>query len=160
LLGALAACALLAGDAAAQAASDKTPPAQPARASSGSCMYDGNGRLVFSPRGASCPQFASPPAHIAPVSKTVLSPPPAARATQPGVPVSVPRSAVPQQLRVEVATLLAERERLDVELARIREAISYEDREAARSAVDQALAKISHHLEREARVLQPLAGAP
>jgi hypothetical protein len=39
----------------------------------------------------------------------------------------------------------------------VREATAYEDREAARRVVNDALANIARHLENEARVLQPLA---
>ena len=38
----------------------------------------------------------------------------------------------------------------------MREALSYEDREAARRVVEEAMRKIESHLEREARLLQGL----
>jgi hypothetical protein len=61
--------------------------------------------------------------------------------------------------RGEVSALLSERERLDAELGRIREALGYEDRESARRVVEESLARIARHLEHEARLLQPLAAA-
>lgn len=125
------------------------------------CSYGASGRLVFAPRGVTCPTFRAPPAAIAaeplpylpePIHDK-LARPPAAKTP----PVSTaPASATPQTPRAELAALLAERERLDAELARVREAFAYEDREAARRVVEESLAKIARHLEREARVLQPL----
>ena len=79
-------------------------------------------------------------------------------AVAPEVSAGVPRGTGGQPTRAELAALLAERDRLDVELMRVREAVAYEDREAARQVVDQALAKIARHLENEARVLQGMVG--
>jgi type VI protein secretion system component VasF len=79
----------------------------------------------------------------------------AAPASQPGC-AAAPNDAV----RTEAAALLAERERLDVELARVREALAYEDREATRRVVDEALRKIARHLEREGRLLEAVSAAP
>jgi hypothetical protein len=123
----------------------------PNRTIGGSCIYGGDGRLIHAPHGVACPENEEPPASIAPDA----APAPRPRASA--------QPAIPQQARTEIAALLAERERLDVELAHVREAASYEDREAARRVVDESLRKISRHLENEVRVLQPLAattGAP
>jgi hypothetical protein len=161
LLSALAAAAWLAAAAHAEPANDDATP----KASRSACTYGASGRLVFAPRGATCPTFQAPPASISaeplpylpePVHEKPGNAPPAKTA-----PVSAaPGAATSQAQRTELAALLAERERLDAELARVREAFAYEDREAARRVVDESLAKIARHLEREARVLQPLvAGA-
>jgi hypothetical protein len=158
LLGALVVAAAFASQAPAQPARDSGAAGSPGRAASGSCIYGADGRLIFSPRGGTCSQFAAPPAAIAPPSDAVLHAPPA---PQRAAPAASPRAPAPQSQRSELAALLSERERLDVELARIREASAYEDREAARRVIEESLGKLARHLEREARVLQPLAaGAP
>jgi hypothetical protein len=137
-------------------------PAGGAKLPAAQCRYNAEGRLVFSPRGISCPAFAAPPAAIvldseelaprppAPAPPAKAIPPPAKAATQPALAVIS---------RGEVSALLAERERLDAELGRIREALAYEDRESARRVIDESLARIARHLEHEARLLQPLAAA-
>ncbi len=161
LLCALAASAALASAGHAQAARDDAK----AGASRGSCTYGASGRLVFAPRGVTCPTFQAPPAAIAaeplpylpePIHDKPAKAPPA---KTPAV-SAAPGATSPDARRAELAALLAERERLDADLARVREAFAYEDREAARRVVDEALAKIARHLEREARVLQPLVAAP
>jgi hypothetical protein len=114
-------------------------PAPPKTGGSGSCLYGGSGELLHAPPGVECPAREQPPAKLAPA---------ATRGASVGLPESV---------RAESRALLAEREALDVELARVRQAVGYEDREAAARVVNEALARIARHLEREARLLQPLA---
>jgi hypothetical protein len=137
----------------AQTVRDKILQENPSRTPGGSCIYGGDGRLIYAPRGALCPESeggAAPPASMAADDERHAP----ARAAAPTPPVS----AAPALPRERIAALLAERERMDVELARMREALAYEDREAARRVVDDALGKLARHLENEARVLQPLAG--
>jgi len=107
-------------------------------------MYGGDGKLIYAPQGTVCPETQSP-ASLAPVSA-------AAPAEQ---------SAMKQLagLRSEAAAVLAEREHLDVEFARLRESLTYEDRETTQRIVDEVLRKFERHLEREARLLQPLAAS-
>ena len=114
----------------------------PMRLASGSCIYGGDGKMIYSPRGATCPEIEQPPASAAPAPQRTLA------------------AAPNDDVRAEAAELLAERERLDVELARVRDAVGYADREDAQREVDQALRKIAGHLEREARFLQELGAAP
>lgn len=149
LRAALLATLTFAAPALAQSVRDKPLTENPSRTPGGSCIYDGDGKLLFAPRGATCPETESPPASAAPEAA------PSQREQPPGA-----QGAPPLPARQEVAALLAERERLDVELARVREAVAYEDRESARRVVDESLRKITRHLEHEARVLQPLAKAP
>jgi hypothetical protein len=137
--------------ASAQTVRNKVLEENPNRTIGGSCIYGGDGRLIHAPHGVACREYEEPPASIAP--DAAQAPRPRAGA----------QPALPQQARAELAALLAERERLDVELAHVREAASYEDREAARRVVDESLRKIARHLENEARVIQPLtvpSGAP
>ncbi len=142
LLLTLLAALALAAPGLAQTVRERTLTDNPTRTVGGSCIYGGDGKLIHAPHGAHCAEMEQPPASIAPDAA------PAAPAMQ-------------THTRQDIAALLAERERLDVELARVREAFAYEDREAARGVVEEALRKISRHLEHEARVLQPLAtGAP
>jgi hypothetical protein len=153
LLVALAATAALATPGSAQSVRDKALIENPTRNVGGSCIFDGNGKLLHAPRGAICAaleQADTPPASPAPE----VAEAPRARA-----PVAAPAAKLGPQAREQVGALLAERERLDVELARIREAIAYEDREAARNMVEESLRTIGRHLEHEARVLQPLAAS-
>jgi hypothetical protein len=139
---ALTAVAALAAQSSAQHVRETTLYENPTRDVGGSCIYGGDGKLLHAPRGAMCPEMEQAPASGAPAS-------------EPG------RAAAPNDaVRAEAAALLAERERLDVELARVREALAYEDREAARRVVDESLRKIARHLEREARLLQPLSALP
>ena len=128
--------------AAASGAQQVIPTESPVRLASGSCIYGGDGTLIYSPRGATCPEIEQPPASAAPAPQRTLA------------------AAPDDDVRAEAAELLAERERLDVELARVRDAVGYADREDAQREVDQALRKIAGHLEREARFLQELGAAP
>jgi hypothetical protein len=160
-LRALAALLMLAAQAHAQgehspAAGEKLPASQ--------CRYSAEGRLTFSPRGISCPAFAAPPAAIDLDSELAPRPPAPAPAAPPAKAAPPPAKAAAQPAlavisRGEVSALLAEREKLDAELGRIREALAFEDRESARRVVDESLARIARHLEHEARLLQPLAAA-
>ncbi len=139
---ALAAAAALAASSSAQQTREMILTENPTRDVGGSCIYGGDGKLLHAPRGAMCPEMEQAPVSAAPAS-------------QPG------RAAAPNDaVRREAASLLAEREHLDVELARVREALAYEDREAERRVVDEVLRKIARHLEREARLLQPLSALP
>ncbi len=140
---ALLAAIALAAPALAQTVRERVITENPNRTVGGSCMYGGDGKLLHAPHGAECPELEQPPASRAEDAA------PVARA-MPHAPAMQPRA------REEIAALLAERERLDVELARVREAFAYEDREAARGVVEEALRKIARHLEHEARVLQPM----
>jgi hypothetical protein len=123
------------------------------RSGRGSCMYGPEGKLVFSPRGMNCPAFAAPPANIALDDDLVprKPAPPAAVSAAPAPSVSLPATT-----RAQLQALLVERARLDAELARLREAAAYEDREAARRVTDASLAKIARHLDNETRAIQPL----
>ena len=151
--GLLASClgaVALTATANAQSVHEQTLPTAPSQASGGACMYGGDGSLIYTPRGANCPANEQPPASIA--SDAVQAPaarPLAARA----------QAAAPPHTREDLAALLVELEHLDVELARVREASAYEDREAARVVVEEAMRKIAFHLEHEARVLQPMLAA-
>ena len=139
---ALAAAAALAASSSAQQTREMVLTENPTRDVGGSCIYGGDGKLIHAPRGAMCSEMEQAPAS-------------AARASQPE------RAAAPNDaVRTEAATLLAGRERLDVELARVREALAYEDREATRRVVEEALRKIARHLEREARLLEALSATP
>jgi len=131
--------------------------ANAARGVSGACMYGGDGKLLFAPKGAVCPEREQPPASLAPSAPQSPSP----RRTVGGEGVAAPRddASLTSTIRAEAAALFEERERLDVEIARAREALAYEDREAARRVVEAALAKITQHLEREARLLRQIATA-
>jgi len=131
--------------ASAQTVRNKILEENPNRTIGGSCIYGGDGRLIHAPHNVACPENEESPASMAPDAAPA---PRTHAAAQP---------TIPQHARGEIAALLAERERLDVELAHVREAASYEDREAARRVVDESLRKIARHLENEARVLQPLA---
>jgi hypothetical protein len=137
----------LAAPAFAQQVRERIIQENPSRTVGGSCIYGGDGKLIHAPRGATCPEREQPPASMAPSAREAA---PAASAPP----------ALPANVRSEAAELLVEREHLDVELARVREAVAYEDREAARGAVDAALRKIARHLEREARLLQAIAAVP
>ncbi len=138
LVLALAATAALAAPGAAQQVRDRILTENPTRTIGGSCIYGGDGKLIHAPRNAVCPASEEAPA-VAPAHAAALR---------------------EDGMRTEAAALLAEREHLDVELARVREAFAYEDREAASAAVEAALSKIAQHLEREARLLQELRAAP
>ena len=136
---AFTAVAALAAPSAAQHVREMVLTENPTRDVGGSCIYGGDGKLIHAPRGATCPEMEREPASAA----------------QPGG-VAAPNDDV----RAQAAALLAERESLDVELARVREALAYEDREAERRVVDEALRKIARHLEREERLLETLSAAP
>jgi hypothetical protein len=153
-LGALAALLTLAAQTHAQGERSLAASEKPR---AGECRYSAEGRLTFSPRGVTCPAFAVPPAAIALDSELAPRPPAPAVAAPPAKAAAQPALAVIS--RGEVSALLAEREHLDAELGRIREALAYEDRESARRVVDESLARIARHLEHEARLLQPLAAA-
>jgi hypothetical protein len=192
-----AACALIALLAAASAsfAGDKA-------SATSRCRYSDEGKLVFSPRGVSCPAYAAPPAEIdlaaelapqapplaAPAVATPVPATPAKRAEQPA-PVAVaparaasvpakaslaeakpapapalaakptPASELAVISRAELAALLAERDGLAEELTRIRDALDYQDREAARRVADASLARIAEHLDAEERLLLKLGAA-
>ena len=153
LTSALLAAGALAAPALAQTVRDKVLQENPSRTPGGSCMYGGDGHLIYAPRGVSCPETeaqAPPPASVDADAER----PAALR----GAPAPARVAAPPAVPRERIAALLAERERMDVELVRVRDAAAYEDREAARRVIDDALAKLARHLENEARVLQPLAG--
>jgi len=141
-LAALAAAAL-AAPALAQTVRDKIINENPNRTPGGSCMYGGDGKLIYAPRGAVCPETEQPPASLAPVSAAAPAEQSAAKRLD--------------AQRREAAAVLAEREHLDVEFARLREALTYEDRETTQRIVDEVLRRFERHLEREARLLQPLA---
>jgi hypothetical protein len=147
---------MLAAAANAQEPRTHIPGAPAATGASGSCMYGGDGKLLFAPKGAVCPERQQPPASLA--ETPLRAAPPAARpsAQRSDAPPAT-GNALPANLRAEAAALFEERERLDVELARVREAVAYEDREAARRVAEAALAKITQHLEREARLLREIA---
>jgi hypothetical protein len=116
-------------------------------------MYGPEGKLVFSPRGMSCPAFAAPPANIALGDDLVTrkpAPPPVSSAAP------APRVALPAATRAQLQALLVARTRLDAELAHLREAAAYEDREAARRVTDESLAKIARQLDNETRAIQLL----
>jgi len=147
---------MLAATASAQEPRTHIPGALAAAGASGSCMYGGDGKLLFAPKGAACPERQQPPASHAEAPVRAASP--AVRSSAPRQDASPAKgNALPANLRAEAAALFEERERLDVELARVREAVAYEDREAARRAVEAALANITRHLEREARLLREIA---
>lgn len=139
---ALTAVAALAASSSAQHVREMVLTENPTRDVGGSCIYGGDGKLLYAPRGGTCPEIAQPPASAAPASQPTHA------------------AAPDDDVRAEAAELLAERERLDVELARVRDAVGYDDREDAQRAVDQALRKIARHLEREARFLQELGALP
>jgi len=141
-LAALAAAAL-GTPSLAQTVRDKIISENPSRTPGGSCMYGGDGKLIYAPQGAVCPEREQPPASPAPVG-----------AASPAEQSALKRL---DALRGEAAGVLAEREHLDVEFARLREALTYEDRETTQRIVDEVLRKFERHLEREARLLQPLA---
>jgi hypothetical protein len=141
--------------AAAQTIRDKMVTDNPSRTPGGSCIYGGDGKLIHAPRGSLCPEYQEGTAPAPAAIAEDAAPPKRATApvsTQP----PAARTPLPSVAREDVAALLAERERLDVELARMREAIGYEDREAARAAIEASLGRIARHLENEARVLQPM----
>jgi hypothetical protein len=140
---------MLAATANAQQPQTHIPGAPAAKGASGSCMYGGDGKLLFAPKGAACPERQQPPASLAETPVRESAP------RQDAPPAK--RNAMPAELRAEAAALFEERERLDVELARVREAVAYEDREAARRVAEASLAKIARHLEREARLLREIA---
>jgi len=140
VLAALAAAAL-ASPALAQTVRDTVIQENPSRTPGGSCMYGGDGKLIYAPQGAACPETQSPAA-LAPVS---------------AAPAEQSAAKRLDALRREAAAVLSEREHLDVELARLREALTYEDRETTQRIVDEVLRRFERHLEREARLLQPLA---
>jgi hypothetical protein len=172
------------------------------------CRYSEEGKLVFSPRGVSCPAFAAPPAEIdlaselAPRAPVAAAPAPAAPARPAAAPAaastpaqrpeppaapervasapSQPSSAPPPKpaaaapapaqkpapaaelaviSRAELAALLAERDGLAEELARIRDVLEYQDREAARRVAEASLARIAEHLDAEERLLLKLGAA-
>jgi hypothetical protein len=102
----------------------------------GSCVYGRSGELLFAPQGANCPAREQPPASVAPAGERA--------------------ALLPESQREEARALLAEREALRAELARVREAIAYEDRESAARVVEGALREIARHLEREARLLEAI----
>jgi hypothetical protein len=170
VLGVLAVAAALATGAQA----DATDPSAP-NVGTGKCRYSESGKLVFSPRGASCPAYASPPAEIALDSELAPRPPvpappastpasaPAPEPTTPTTTVAAAKASAQPALAVvsrgAVSALLAERRGLDDEILRIRDALTYDDREAARRVIEGSLVLISEHLEREERVLKPLAAA-
>jgi hypothetical protein len=137
------AAAALASPALAQTVRDKIIQENPSRTPGGSCMYGGDGKLIYAPRGAVCPETEQPPASLAPVSA--------------GAPAEQSATKQLAALRGEAAALLAEREHFDVEFARLRGALTYEDRETTQRVVNEVLRKFERHLEREARLLQPLA---
>ncbi|HEU4427317.1 MAG TPA: hypothetical protein VFT98_01065 [Myxococcota bacterium] len=140
-LAALAA-AVLASPAFAQTVRETIITENPSRTPGGSCMYGGDGKLIYAPQGAVCPETQSPAA-LAPVSAAAPAEQSAAKRLD--------------GLRKEAAAVLSEREHLDVEFARLREALTYEDRETTQRIVAEVLRKFERHLEREARLLQPLA---
>lgn len=111
-----------------------------AQGTGGSCVYGRSGELLFARQGANCPAREQPPASAAPASERVRP--------------------LPQAQRAEARALLAEGDGIRAELARVREAVAYEDRESAARMVEGALREIARHLEREARFLQPLAAGP
>lgn len=173
VLGVLAVAAALATGAQA----DATDPSAP-NVGTAKCRYSESGKLVFSPRGTSCPAYASPPAEIA-LDSELAPRPPVPAAPVPAAPASTPASAPAPTTpattvaaakasaqpalavvsRGAVSALLAERRGLDDEILRIRDALTYDDREAARRVIEGSLVLISEHLEREERVLKPLAAA-
>lgn len=129
--------ALLAAPSAAQRVQETVLVENPSRDIGGSCVYGRSGELLFAPQGASCPQRQQPPASATPSAERARP--------------------APASLRAEAQALLVERERMDAELARVREAVAYEDRESAARVIDEALRTLARHLEREARLLEPLA---
>jgi hypothetical protein len=163
-----AALAALAGAAHAQKVRETVLMENPSRNVGGSCIYGGDGHLLHAPRGVACPETEEPPASPAPdiAAAPARSGPTAPARSGPTAPArggpaahSVAPAAASDGVRSDAAALLAEREQLDVEIVRLRDAVSAEDREAARRASEQALSKIQRHLEHEARVLQILLAA-
>ncbi len=103
------------------------------RNAGGSCIYGPSGELLHKPKGAICPEREQPPA--------------AAVSSAP------PNKPLPATLREEARALAAERPAVDREMARLREAVLYEDREAALRVTEEALARIRTHMAREQRFL-------
>jgi hypothetical protein len=135
LLGAGSAPAL------AQPVRDKILTENPSRTPGGSCIYGADGKLIFAPRGSVCPQEAQPPASAASSAEGEVCDP-------------------PQALAAELSMLAKDRAHAAEQLARLREAAAYEDREAAQRVSQEALAQLALHLDREQRVLARLVQPP
>ena len=127
----------------AQKVREETIVENPYRDVGGSCLYGAHGELLHAPAGARCPKQEQPPASAAPTDAHAVSTAPP-----------------PEALRKEALALIDERAHLDVEMARLRDAAVYEDREEALRVTHAALAKLELHLAHEARFLERVAAAP
>ncbi len=144
LLQAFCALALLGAGSApalAQPVREKILTENPSRTPGGSCIYGADGKLIFAPKGAVCPQEAQPPASAASNAEGEVCDP-------------------PQGLAADLAILAKDRARAAEQLTRLREAVAYEDREAALRVTQEVLGQLAAHLDREQRVLARLVQPP
>jgi len=104
----------------------------PYRDAGGSCIYSGSGRLVFAPRGASCPELQ----------------------TQQEAASSAPLSA---EMERGVRDLLATYPHIADEIVKARNAVSANDHEGALKALDHVLGEVSASKAASERLVEELS---
>jgi len=127
--------------AAAQKVRDPTLRGNPYRNIGGSCVYGGNGELLYAPRGAVCPdrQRRDPEASMAPA--------PAGS------------SEMAPALRAEMSALLEAHSHVAAELEKLRRAIAEGRKDDALEATSHVVRELSEQRAREARLFEALSAS-
>ncbi len=110
----------------------------PYRDAGGSCVYDREGKVVFAPSGKHCPDATD---HLSTSRK----------ADSPIV------ASYPPGMRRKISKLLRDHEHIAQEIARLRQAVASQNREAALEAVDKIREEVTEHRGREERVFAEMA---
>ncbi len=113
----------------------------PKRDAGGSCVYDRNGRVVFSPAGKECRDRRN---HLTELDTTG----------------SDLVGDFPPAMRKELARLIADHDHIADEIARLRHAIRNENRNTALRAAEKVSAELTDHTAREERFLENLGRTP
>ncbi len=108
------------------------------RDAGGSCVYDKDGKVVFTPRGKHCPDGTD---HLSN----------ARRSDSPII------ASYPAALQGELSKLLGDHDHIVKEIARLRQAIVSRDHGLALEVIDKIDAEITEHGAREARFFEAMA---
>ena len=108
------------------------------RDAGGSCVYDKEGKVVFTPRGKHCPDGTD---HLSN----------ARRSDSPII------ASYPVALQGELSKLLGDHDHIVKEIARLRQAIVSRDQTLALEVVDRIHAEVTEHEAREARFFEAMA---
>ncbi|HEB89513.1 MAG TPA: hypothetical protein ENI85_08095 [Deltaproteobacteria bacterium] len=113
----------------------------PKRDAGGSCVYDRDGRVVFSPAGKECRDRRNHLMDLDTARSDLMA-------------------EFPPEVKKELARLLADHDHIADEVARLRHVIRNEDRNAALRAAEKISAELTDHTVREERFMEDLGRAP